>query len=250
MQQTVSSGPPWSILHTISRHAAHFGAQGLAVGSTERPWEGLGQVLHASAAGAQVTTGPRLWPIVMGSVNPWWLSDGEDRHMTGPEGGRRGQHQEDLFYLFWKGHRSLYTNRRSKWSDLSITWNLLIHTRCNWPRRREKNIIRGCSSSNRVGTSVSLARKDSGFFIVTLLTKTFSFLNKVVDLEMSFNMKWICNILTGRREKATYSSVLLQEELVLWILTNKCFIIRALIKKFPSFQSWEKVVRGKWKIHP
>lgn len=103
MQQTVSSGPPWSILHTIPRHPAHFGAQVWAVGSTGRPWEGLGQVLHASAAGAQVTTGPRPRPIVMGSVNPWWPSDGEDRHMTGPRGGRRGQHQEDLFYLFWKG---------------------------------------------------------------------------------------------------------------------------------------------------
>lgn len=66
-----------------------------------------------------------------------------------------------------------------------------------------------------MGISVSLAHKDSGFFIVTLLTKIFSFLNKVIDLEMSFNVKWICNILRGRREKATYSSVLLQEELVL-----------------------------------
>lgn len=53
-----------------------------------------------------------------------------------------------------------------------------------------------------------------------------------------------------RKEKLTLSWVLLQDELVLWVQTNKFSATWILRRKAPRFPIWEQSNEKKWGIHP
>ena len=121
------------------------GCMGWGASSTEKSQEGWEQVLHTFRAVAHMGRGCKLRRAqVPGSrwsseaCQPWGT---QTERRDGDQGWREagtGQWQQDLSSLFWKGHRSLGTNRLLKWSCLSITRNLLMPTWWNWSRRREK----------------------------------------------------------------------------------------------------------------
>lgn len=161
------------MLHiTPSTRSPLWDAQHGGVGGTGKAWEGLAQVSYTSAAGAHMWGWREFrWPQVPGSS---W-SSGSLSVRGSTESGRviydrvggwkEGQRQQDLFYLFWKGHRSLHTNRLLKWSCRSITWNLLMQTHWNWSRRREKTPLQDAHQATPRRHPSVWVHKDAGLLI-------------------------------------------------------------------------------------
>ena len=119
------------------------GRMGWGASSTEKCQEGWEQVLHTFRAAAHMGRGRKLRRAR--APGSHWSSAvcqpccTQTERRDGDRGWREagtGQWQQDLSSLFWKGHRSLGTNRLLKWSCLSVTRNLLMPTQWNWSRRR------------------------------------------------------------------------------------------------------------------
>ena len=249
-------------------HASHqgehtLGQTGLKRRGSGETWEGLGPVSRTSAAAVHVWGwGDFRWPQAAGcrdphgvcQVSPWWHSAWENWFLRGLV-WRSEPRWENLFSPFWKGHRSLCTTRLLKWSCLSITWNLLCTHAETDPGGVKKYHYRILIKSRHRGSLHSGCGRFRSFNLLFYLPREVSFLNKLMDLDILFNMLSADKQYSGRKEGkndglASLTISAASGWVSLWVLTNKFLIIKALTKWFPSFQTGGKSGERKWRIHP